>query len=113
MNYIFLEVRLTLMVKDYRWWFMLEHRSPKLGQIAKVIRGNEMDRYVVIVGIIDSKFCMVADGQNRKIDHPKKKNILHLQLQDSISQIVLDSIQETGRVTNNKLKCVLIPFNDK
>jgi large subunit ribosomal protein L14e len=72
-----------------------------------------MNTYVVIVGIIDSKFVMVADGQNRKFDHPKKKNILHLQLQDSISQIVLDSIQETGRVTNSKLKFALIPFSDK
>jgi large subunit ribosomal protein L14e len=86
--------------------------SPKIGQIAKVIRGNEVDTHVVIIEIIDTKFVMIADGKKRKFDNPKKKNILHLQLQDSISQEVLESIEQTGRVTNGKLKFALINFHN-
>lgn len=97
-----------------RWWLNInESRYPKLGQIAKVKRGSEFNKFVVIIHIIDSKFVIVADGQSRKFNHPKKKNILHLQLQDSISQVVLASLEQTGRVTNGKLRFALANFIDK
>ncbi len=92
---------------------MEKSNQPKLGQIAQVISGTDLDQYVMVVAIIDSKFVMIADGKKRKFDHPKKKNILHLQLQNSISQVVLESLEQSGRVTNGKLRFALTSFIDK
>jgi large subunit ribosomal protein L14e len=92
---------------------MEKSNQPKLGQIAKVISGTDLDKYVMVVAIIDSKFVMIADGKKRKFDRPKKKNILHLQLQNSISQVVLESLEQSGRVTNGKLRFALTSFIDK
>lgn len=85
-------------------------RVPKLGQIVKVLRGREQERYAVIVGILDDRFVWIADGDKRKFDSPKKKNILHLQLYDAVSHEVADSLRETGRVTNGKLRYALNKF---
>lgn len=84
--------------------------KPRLGQIVKILRGRESGQYAVIVGLIDQKFVLIADGNKRKFDQPKKKNLLHLELQDHISEVVVSSLKETGRVTNGKLRFALSKF---
>ncbi|MNR59414.1 hypothetical protein D3C85_1806690 [compost metagenome] len=53
---------------------------------------------------------LIADGRTRKFDHPKKKNLLHLELQSETSDIVVNSLMETGRVTNGKLRHALAKY---
>jgi large subunit ribosomal protein L14e len=86
--------------------------KPELGQIVKVLRGNDPDKYAVVIAIVDSRFILIADGNKRKFDHPKKKNIIHLQLQEVVSSEVSASLQETGRVTNAKLRHAIGTFID-
>ncbi|RJE83077.1 hypothetical protein D3P07_25945 [Paenibacillus sp. 1011MAR3C5] len=81
--------------------------QPQVGQIVKVLRGKDEESYAVVIGIIDERFVMIADGDKRRFDLPKKKNVLHLQLQPAISQEVTTSLQESGRVTNAKLRYVI------
>ncbi|MFF2890722.1 hypothetical protein [Paenibacillus sp. NPDC057967] len=81
--------------------------QPQVGQIVKVLRGKDEESYAVVIGIIDERFVMIADGDKRRFDSPKKKNVLHLQLQPAISQEVTTSLQESGRVTNAKLRYVI------
>jgi large subunit ribosomal protein L14e len=83
---------------------------PQLGQIVQVLRGSDPCKYAVIIGIVDTRFVLIADGDKRKFDRPKKKNRMHLQLQDMICQEVVASIAETGRVTNAKLRYAIIKF---
>lgn len=80
---------------------------PQIGQFVKVLRGKDEESCAVIVEIIDDRFVMIADGHKRKFDHPKKKNVLHLELLTAVSQEVSSSLHETGRVTNAKLRYVI------
>ncbi|HLS35581.1 MAG TPA: KOW domain-containing RNA-binding protein [Bacillota bacterium] len=80
------------------------HKKPLLGQIVRVTQGREADRYMIIVDIIDDRFVMLADGKGRKFNKPKKKNILHFEMLDYISADIQNSLLETGRVTNGKLR---------
>lgn len=84
--------------------------KPQLGQIVKILRGRDQNKYAIIISIIDQKFLLIADGDKRKFDQPKKKNMLHLQLMDAISREVVESLAETGRVTNGKLRFSLNKF---
>jgi ribosomal protein L14E/L6E/L27E len=84
--------------------------EPAIGRIVRVLRGREQEGYAVIVRIIDDRFVWIADGDKRKFDQPKKKNLLHLELLASVSGEVADSIMETGRVTNGKLRYALNKF---
>jgi len=83
---------------------------PQIGQFVKVLRGKDEGSYAVIIAIVDDRFVQIVDGDKRRFDEPKKKNVLHLELQPAISQEVTSSLQETGRVTNAKLRYVIQKF---
>lgn len=87
--------------------------EPQLGQIVKIRRGRDSNQFAVIVKILDQRFVYIADGDKRKFDQPKKKNLLHLELTDQISQEVVNSLEETGRVTNGKLRYALRKFAEQ
>jgi large subunit ribosomal protein L14e len=89
---------------------MVSEMKPKLGQVVKALRGRDQESFAVIVGIIDEKFVKIADGDKRKFDQPKKKNVLHLEYTNFVSTEVASSLQETGRVTNGKLRFALLKF---
>lgn len=85
-------------------------RTPKIGQIVKVLRGRDQGKFAVITGFIDDRFVLIADGDKRKFDQPKKKNMTHLELFPEICPEVVESMAETGRVTNGKLRFVINRF---
>lgn len=83
----------------------LKHRSKaQLGQIVKVLKGRDAGMYCVVTNLIDDRYVLVADGQRHKFDAPKRKNIQHLEFIPFISNEVVHSLQDIGRVTNAKLR---------
>jgi large subunit ribosomal protein L14e len=84
--------------------------SPRIGQYVLVTQGRDAGQYAIIIGILDERFVLIADGEKRKFDRPKKKNINHLKLLNYISPEVQNSILETGRVTNGKLRFAITKF---
>ncbi|MFC0190548.1 KOW motif-containing protein [Fictibacillus aquaticus] len=86
---------------------------PKLGQLVRINRGRDKNKLGVIVEILDERFVLIADGDKRKFDRAKRKNLNHLELQDFTSPEVARSILETGRVTNGKLRYAVAKFSDE
>ncbi|WP_240421567.1 KOW domain-containing RNA-binding protein [Paenibacillus periandrae] len=80
---------------------------PQLGQLVRIIRGNDSGKYAVIINVEDQRFVWIVDGDKRRFDQPKKKNILHLELLPIVSSEVVDSMSDSGRVTNSKLRFVI------
>ncbi|KHE72551.1 KOW domain-containing RNA-binding protein [Halobacillus sp. BBL2006] len=78
--------------------------SPRIGQIVRIVQGREAGQYAVVIDVLDGRFVLLADGEKRKYDRPKKKNMQHIELMDFISPEVQNSLLETGRVTNGKLR---------
>jgi len=76
----------------------------QIGQLIKVLRGKDEERYAIVIEVLDERFVKIADGRKRKFDQPKKKNVQHLELLPVISQEVAISLQESGKVTNAKLR---------
>lgn len=90
---------------------MFESDSPLgIGQIVHVNKGRDTGVYAVVIHRLDEKFVLIADGERRKFDQPKKKNIQHLTSCDYVSPEVQNSISETGRVTNGKLRYAVSTF---
>ncbi len=87
-----------------------ESGSPRIGQFVQIKRGRELSQYAIIIEIIDDKFVMLADGDKRKFDRPKKKNLHHVELLDHVSPEVEKSLRETNRVTNGKLRFAISKF---
>lgn len=59
--------------------------SPQVGQLVKILKGKEAGEIAVVIAVVDSRFVYIADGDKRKFDGPKKKNILHLELTRSLA----------------------------
>lgn len=86
---------------------------PQIGQLVRVLKGRDTDKLAVIIGILNERFVLIADGDKRKYDSPKKKNVNHLHFYDFISRDVHDSIEETGRVTNGTLRVAVNKFKEQ
>ncbi|TYS62476.1 RNA-binding protein [Sutcliffiella horikoshii] len=90
---------------------MIESDSTlQVGQIVSITQGRDAGQYAVIIKILDERFVVLADGDKRKFDRPKKKNIHHLEFFDYVSPEVQNSMKETSRVTNGKLRFALTKF---
>ncbi len=82
-------------------------RRLSLGQIVHILRGREAGNVAIVIGLSDPGFVLLADGNKRKADRPKKKNIKHIQPTNHVADEVARSLAETGRVTNAKLRYAL------
>jgi ribosomal protein L14E/L6E/L27E len=81
--------------------------QPQLGQLVEIKRGKEAGSIAVIVGIVDQKTVLLADGAKRLGTNPKRKNIAHIQLLDCIDQHVAAELEQKGQVQNAKLRYCL------
>ncbi|WP_066189266.1 MULTISPECIES: KOW domain-containing RNA-binding protein [Gracilibacillus] len=83
---------------------------PELGQVVQILQGREAGQFAVVIKKVDSRFVLLADGDKRKYDRPKKKNMQHIAYTPFISPEVKRSLLETGRVTNGKLRYAIKKF---
>jgi large subunit ribosomal protein L14e len=74
------------------------------GDIVRSRRGKDEDELLIVLSIVDERTVLVADGDKRRFDRPKRKNVLHLESLGLRSEEVANSLRETGRVTNAKLR---------
>lgn len=83
---------------------------PQLGQVVRITQGREAGLYAVVIKIVNNRIVMLADGDKRKYDRPKKKNLQHFEMMDYVSKEIQSSLLETGRVTNGKLRFTIAKF---
>lgn len=84
--------------------------SPHIGRVVRIKKGRDAGQYAIIVGQLNDHMILVADGEKRLFSRPKKKNITHVHLCSYVSPEVKNSMIETGRVTNGKLRYALYKF---
>ena len=80
---------------------------PQLGQVVEILKGKETGTLAVIVGIVDAKTLLLADGAKRPGNAPKRKNSAHVRLLDFIDQSIVQEIEHKGQVQNAKLRYCL------
>lgn len=71
------------------------------GSVVKAEAGRDGGGYFVIVEA-DEKYCLIADGKSRKLASPKRKNIKHIR--------VTDSMIDLNDITDKKLRNMLKQF---
>ena len=75
-----------------------------VGQVVKSKAGRDKDKKFVIIDIVDEQYVLVADGDLRKLDKPKKKKIRHLAKYNTICEEVKSRLQSGEKVTNLLLR---------
>ena len=70
------------------------------GTVVKAKAGRDYERNFVVTEVCgDGRYVLIADGKTRKLDKPKRKNIKHL----AVSNTVID----LNEITDKKLKMIL------
>lgn len=73
-----------------------------LGKIVYSKSGRDKGKMFIIISIVDENFVMLADGDLRKIENPKLKNIKHVQITNMIAEDILTSITR-GVIPDNHI----------
>lgn len=80
------------------------------GSIVRSIAGRDKgDLFIVLLR--EGDFVYLANGELRKVDHPKKKKLKHLQGTNSVSDFVSNKLATAGKVTNSEVRKALAEFN--
>ncbi len=74
------------------------------GQLVRAKAGRDKGRQFFIVGIIDEKHVYIADGDKRRIEAPKKKKLMHLQVSGFVSDVVKERLENGEKVENALLR---------
>ncbi|WP_147804576.1 KOW domain-containing RNA-binding protein [Alkalicoccus halolimnae] len=83
---------------------------PQAGELVRILNGRDKGQFACIIEVLDDKFVLIADGDKRKVDKAKKKNLHHIERSYIIASEVKNSIIETGRVTNAKLRFAISSY---
>lgn len=75
-----------------------------VGQYVKSIAGRDSGNIFIVKEMMDEKFVKIIDGDLRKVESPKKKNIKHLQKIDKVSRLIKETIEGNKKVSNLMVK---------
>ena len=75
-----------------------------LGQIVSSKAGRDKDKLFAVIQLIDQSYVMIADGDLRKIEKPKKKKVKHLQKYNMIDSELKEKLENGKKVDNIYLR---------
>lgn len=75
-----------------------------VGKIVYSIAGRDKGKYLAVINC-DKNYVWVADGKERKLQNPKRKNIKHISL-------TADSLKQDQLKTNKSLKKAIAVYKD-
>ena len=73
------------------------------GSVVIADAGRDSGGFFVVTDT-DGSYCFIADGKSRKLDKPKRKNIKHIRITDSMIDL--------NDITDKKLRNALKQFSE-
>ncbi len=73
------------------------------GQVVVSLAGRDRGRPFIVLKVLNERLVLVADGDLRKVNKPKKKNVRHLQAGD-VSEKVAKKVVAAMTVTDQDLR---------
>ena len=64
----------------------------EVGREVVSLQGHDKGRRFLIIGLPDERYALIADGDSRKLSHPKKKQRKHLHAEPFIATDVIPAI---------------------
>jgi ribosomal protein L14E/L6E/L27E len=78
----------------------------KVGSRVRSIAGRDKGVDFIVLGV-NGEYVLMADGDLRKVDNPKKKKLKHIQASSDFSAFIADKLEATGKVTNAEVRKAL------
>ncbi len=84
-----------------------------LGQVVTSTQGRDAGRDFVVVGLIDEKYVLIADGGLRRMDRPKKKKVKHLIPKQELFSSLKEKLSCGQKVYDSELRKALASLRDQ
>ncbi len=78
-----------------------------VGRVAISTAGRDAGRVFVIVTIEDDAYVYVADGDLRKMDHPKRKKLKHLKLTEKVLEPIAEKLISGSKVFDAQVRSAI------
>ncbi len=88
-------------------------KQEALGRVVISKQGRDKGRYFVVLQVINDNHVSIADGDLRKVEKPKIKNIKHIQFTNTSIPELVESLQKGEIPTNNMVRRSLKRFLDE
>ena len=75
-----------------------------IGKVVLSKAGRDKDHLYVVVRLIDNNYVLLANGDTKLIDMPKKKKIKHLSILEDVDNELFSLIQSCNKSTDLKIK---------
>ena len=76
----------------------------EIGRVVRCTAGKEQDGFYIVTGL-ENGFVLLADGKHRPLGKPKRKNVKHIRL--------TDTVWEVEGLTDRALRKRLCAYADK
>ena len=74
------------------------------GSVVRAKAGRDKENFFVVLKV-ENGFAFIADGKRRKVENPKRKNLIHLQGTNTVLSETMD--------TNRKIRNALRNFSEE
>lgn len=75
-----------------------------LGKLVYSRQGRDMGKPFLVVGQVNERYVLVADGDLRHIDNPKLKNLRHLRISSVKSEELMQALARGEPLENHRLR---------
>jgi ribosomal protein L14E/L6E/L27E len=79
----------------------------ELGRVVISKQGHDKGKAFLVVGLIDEKYVLIADGESRKLEKPKKKQAKHLIPKPRVATEILDAILRQAQTADSDIRKAL------
>lgn len=76
----------------------------EVGRVVFSKAGRDRGHYFVVVDVLDEEYVAIANGCQRKVDHPKRKKIRHLVAKPEVIEEIRDKISSKKRIFDSELR---------
>ena len=90
----------------------MKNKIPVIGGICRSTQGRDKDRYYIIRLIFGDGTVGVVDGNFKKLDSPKKKNLKHLRLLPEKAESIASKFADGRQVFDSEIYSALKTYNN-
>ena len=89
----------------------MEEIFPKVGRVVYSKLGRDKGKYYVIYEVLENGYVTIVDGDIRKLDNPKKKNIKHLKMTYDCLDGIASKIANKVKIFDKEIVSALRVYN--
>ena len=78
-----------------------------IGKVVLSKAGRDKNHLYTVIGIINSEYILLANGDTKTLDKPKKKKVKHLSFLSEVNDEIKSAIVNKDKSTDLKIKSFL------